>query len=92
MDFSYGLIYAGVAAAFWGGVLALGFRAVHTYREQRQLDRARDGELDERLSRLESDIAAIRRALDHGAAPAALPPAAHGGERVVEARQRELGA
>ena len=102
MEFSFGLIYAGVAAAFWGGMLTLGFRALRTYREQRQLDRAKDSDLDDRLSRLESDIGAIRRAIEHGAAPGALapgtpapdapPPAARSGERLVAVRPSERSA
>jgi hypothetical protein len=90
MDGSVMYVYAAMAAVFWGGLLTLGFRALGTWREDRQLARAANVDLDGRLTRLEADVSAIRRALETAGAPAALPSGARVGERPAE-RPMEAG-
>ena len=60
------LVYAGLAAAFWGGVLVFGFKALRGWREERRLDRESRASLDARLARLEVELGAVRKALTSG--------------------------
>ena len=59
-------VYAGIAVLFWGGVLALGFRALGAWREERGLERQARAQLDARLANLERELTAVRHALGAG--------------------------
>ena len=62
-------VYGGVAVLFWGGVLALGFRALRAWRQERSLERESRAQLDARLASLERELSAVRQQLGAGSRP-----------------------